>query len=142
MKKLIPLILLFSLSACAQPHYISANDLREPQGSQSEDTCSLKFTKAGICAEMQWLKAPSSSDYSEFTLKFNSPQITAANLSVVLWMPSMGHGSAPVKIEDLGQGQFRVYNVYFVMPGEWEVRVNLKNQSATVDQVFVPLMVP
>lgn len=54
------------------------------------------------------------------------------NIEVVLWMPSMGHGSAPTQVEravdtngNLLAGVFNVRNVYFVMGGEWEVRVTL-----------------
>lgn len=54
------------------------------------------------------------------------------NIEVVLWMPSMGHSSAPTQIEraidsngNLIPGTFNVHNVYFIMGGEWEVRVTL-----------------
>ncbi|OYZ18058.1 MAG: hypothetical protein B7Y39_14245 [Bdellovibrio sp. 28-41-41] len=54
------------------------------------------------------------------------------NIEVVLWMPSMGHGSAPTQLEraidangNLLAGVFNVRNVYFVMGGDWDVRVTL-----------------
>ncbi len=54
------------------------------------------------------------------------------NIEVVLWMPSMGHGSAPTQVEravdangNIFNGVFNVRNVYFIMGGDWEVRVTL-----------------
>ena len=58
------------------------------------------------------------------------------DVAVVLWMPSMGHGSAPTQVEravdakgDIVPGVFNVKNVYFTMGGDWEVRVILTNQK-------------
>ncbi len=60
------------------------------------------------------------------TIEFNE------NIDVVLWMPSMGHGSAPTQVEraidksgNIIPGTFNVKNVYFIMGGDWEVRVTL-----------------
>lgn len=54
------------------------------------------------------------------------------NVEVVLWMPSMGHGSAPTQVErildangNILPGVFNVRSVYFIMGGDWEVRVTL-----------------
>jgi hypothetical protein len=54
------------------------------------------------------------------------------NIEVVLWMPSMGHGSAPTQVEravdsngNVLAGVFNVRNVFFIMGGDWEVRVTL-----------------
>jgi hypothetical protein len=54
------------------------------------------------------------------------------NIEVVLWMPAMGHGSAPTQVErvvdaqgNIVPGTFNVRNVYFIMAGDWEVRVTL-----------------
>jgi hypothetical protein len=65
---------------------------------------------------------------------------------IKLWMPSMGHGSSPVKISQaLGtagaplDGVFNVTNVFFVMPGEWEIRVIVKDGNGNLlDQAALP----
>jgi hypothetical protein len=55
-------------------------------------------------------------------------------------MPAHGHGSSPVTLEqerDAGgqviPGVFSGTNVYFIMPGTWQVKVQLK-QGATVTE--------
>lgn len=64
--------------------------------------------------------------------KTHQPAELNDNIEVVLWMSSMGHGSAPTQVEravdlygNLIPGVFNVRNVYFIMGGEWEVRVTL-----------------
>ncbi len=66
------------------------------------------------------------------------------SVEVVLWMPSMGHGSAPTQIQrildsngEVVAGVFHVRNVYFTMGGEWDVRVVLTNsESVKETQTF------
>lgn len=62
----------------------------------------------------------------------HSPVAFADDVSVVLWMTSMGHGSAPTQVErvvdaagNIVADQLRVRNVYFVMGGDWDIQVSL-----------------
>jgi hypothetical protein len=145
MKKLL-LGLLF-LTACARPDYINPVSKKSSQGQT--DHCSLKFINSQLCSSIQWTMGPQSPDESELILKFwdektaseNGPYVDPANtLSVILWMPSMGHGSSPVKIDKIETGVYRVHRVYFIMPGDWEVRIFLKNGTTTVDQATESLV--
>lgn len=60
-------------------------------------------------------------------------------LAVVLWMPSMGHGSSPVTIERLDRGTYRVSEVFFTMAGDWEIRVQLKAGNDVKSEAILPL---
>lgn len=134
------------LSACARPDYIDPKDQQKTQANNG--TCALELVHTNLCASVQWTIGPQSPNESEFILKFwdkssseNGPYIDPTNtLSVVLWMPSMGHGSSPVTIEKIETGVYRIRRIYFIMPGDWEVRVFLKNGTATVDQATVSLV--
>lgn len=141
MRFILPLLFIL-LSACANHDYVDPKELAQ-NNQQSASACALSFEKVGLCASISWTQGPQTPQASEFILHFwnkktaniNGPYITPPqNLSVVLWMPSMGHGSAPVKIEKLEDGVFRVSNVYFIMLGDWEIRVFLKDTTSTVDQ--------
>lgn len=64
--------------------------------------------------------------------KTHQPTDLNDTIEVVLWMPDMGHGSAPTQVEravdangNILPGVFNVRNVYFIMGGKWEVRVTL-----------------
>lgn len=65
---------------------------------------------------------------------------TGLPFEVSLWMPSMGHGSAPTQIQpavnDRGQaitGTYQIKNMHFLMPGDWDIRVTLKYQDDTLE---------
>jgi hypothetical protein len=46
----------------------------------------------------------------------------------------MGHGSRPTKTEKSSEGRYRTSNIFFVMPGEWEIRFQLKENKETIDE--------
>jgi hypothetical protein len=47
-------------------------------------------------------------------------------LSVVPWMPAMGHGASVVpSVTAIGDGRYVADNVSFYMPGAWQLRVTI-----------------
>ena len=67
-----------------------------------------------------------------------SPVLTdIAFPTLILWMPSMGHGSSPTRVERLDTGTYRASEVFFVMPGEWE----LKFEASDAGQAVIPLRI-
>lgn len=129
------------LCGCANPDYIDpAQTVKKNDNSPAALSCPLNFSAAQLCASLHWSQGPQSPAESEFILKFwdsktsseNGPyKDPSQNITAVLWMPSMGHGSSPVKIEKIEPGVYRVRKVYFIMPGDWEVRLSLKNADGT-----------
>ena len=105
---------------------------------QAAAHCDLSFSRAQLCASLTWDAQPDSENEGSFVMQFrslrgdsvNSPQVP----SVQLWMPSMGHGSSPVTVVALGGGAYRVSRVFFIMPGDWEIRVQLKDGAQIADQ--------
>lgn len=131
--------ILVALISCARPDYISQEELQQQRKSSEE--CSFIFPRNQICARATWANTPSSHEAGELTVQL-SPDF-AGSLTGLLWMPSMGHGSAPVQIEKTAPGIYRISRIYFIMPGDWEVRLFLKNETGeNVDQHFIQLMVP
>lgn len=45
-----------------------------------------------------------------------------------LWMKSMGHGSSPIKITKISDGIFLLEEITFIMPGEWQLHIELRDQ--------------
>lgn len=132
--------LFISVSACAVPNYqTSHTDLT--QQAQKDGQCTLLFKTQSMCVDLAWTVSPTDSAAGEMTLKFYGSDAVAAPVepsyavSVVLWMPAMGHGSSPVRVEKLENGIYKASNIFFVMPGEWEIRVQLKDGKNVVDQV-------
>ena len=55
----------------------------------------------------------------------NKP-LDGVTIDVVPWMPAMGHGSSTVPVVSaLGNGGYLVSEVVLVMPGTWELRMQL-----------------
>lgn len=138
----------------------------QPLAPNDVNDCPLEFREVALCGGIQWdLPPPNGSSpktpglpddegYRNFKFRFwKKGQGSAAGpyvdpgyrLAVVLWMPSMGHGSSPTKVEPLLDasgtalsGQYGVKQVYFSMDGDWEVRFQLKRGSTVVSQVVAP----
>jgi hypothetical protein len=99
----------------------------------------LVFAGGKIHAHLSWEKAPDGKGgESKMRLEWHdgaTHELMEPGLpfGVALWMPSMGHGSAPTQIQrvlnDRGEvipGTYMVTNMYFMMPGDWDIRVALK----------------
>jgi hypothetical protein len=119
--------------------------------------CPILFKKTGNCGELVWsvppkkVEMPTEKDKAEFTLRLfqkgtSAPLLTAeSKLRVKLFMPSMGHGSLPTHVEaaldEKGQpivGKYLVKDVYFSMPGKWEIRFELSSGDRILDQAAMP----
>jgi hypothetical protein len=120
---------------------VTNTELSEGQG--------LRFPKTDYAFVISWVEGPRLGE-SRFLMKtwredmgtINGPyQDLDRKLHVFLWMPSMGHGSAPVKIEKSGDGEYEVSSVQFIMGGKWEVKFQLKDGGQVFDEVIVPLSI-
>lgn len=98
-----------------------------------DQKCSIEFKSLMTCAQVQFAKAPNSNEDSAFTLKLESHHaLDIKKVSVELWMDmghGHGHGSAPVTIEQLDAATFKVSNVWFVMMGQWQIKVKIETQN-------------
>lgn len=149
LKKHFVLIAVFtvSITACARPIYeekIVANNGQS--NAESTAACDIKFKTSGNCVSWKWEKMPTSSIQGAFSFKIyrqNAYDNSAVLLdpdfmpSVVLWMPGMGHGSSPTSVKQLDVGTYMTENVFFVMPGQWQIKFQIKNGSAIVDEAIV-----
>lgn len=136
------------LLGCADPKYLPKNsgDENRPQTLD----CKIQFKQSQLCVDLVWEKIPSESEVGVFTfvtyqkksfdqeIEFLDPQTLP---QVILWMPSMSHGSSPVSISREGVGHFRAENVFFIMPGEWQIRFQIREGNTVVDEAVVDLLI-
>ncbi|MFP5520208.1 MAG: hypothetical protein ACLGGX_09910 [Bdellovibrionia bacterium] len=118
-------LLLFMLLfiGCAEPK--NAPEDINLQQNQSGAKC-LQDT----CLYLFWQQTPEA-------LKLLSAQVVIVNKnlslttesieSIYLWMPSMGHGSSPIKIKSIDPSNLKLDEIYFLMAGDWELRIKLKD---------------
>ena len=141
--KFLALILVglsFAQVACAKPNYQDTAPLKQTS-KPGAPACTVFFTTEQLCANYSWRKTPTENDFGSFALTFSQTDGTPADpkmaLNVIIWMPAMGHGSSPVTITNTAVGINIVENVFFSMHGDWQIRVQLKNAAAVVEeQIF------
>jgi hypothetical protein len=105
----------------------------------------LLFKNGAVQATATFAEAPHSSALATMYVEFKdagtqAPLEVAEQLQVVLWMPDMGHGSRPVKIEHAVDAQgnalagvYKVTKMSFMMEGTWEIRVILKAADGSLE---------
>lgn len=143
---------------CAEPKYVQGKRGTDGSVSQREAGvgCLERFISSGLCLTWYWQKAPapprggSSGGPEEAVLVFKvfRPNLldqtpVEVDLSVLplvsLWMPSMGHGSTPTETVRIDIGTYRTSKVNFIMPGDWEIRIQVKNGAEVVDHAVIRL---
>lgn len=111
------------------------------------DSQPLAFKKTDYSFIVSWVEGPKRGG-SKFIMKtwkndlgtMNGPyQDLQKNLFVFLWMPSMGHGSVPVKIKKISDGEYEVSDVQFIMGGKWEIKFQLKDGAQVFDEAVITL---
>jgi hypothetical protein len=105
--------------------------------NDADGDCAVYFAIQNLCAQLSWVQEPTRDLEGSMHLVFNR-EPNAASVGVKLWMPEMGHGSQKVVVKHTQRnevdvdGEFDATEVFFVMPGKWEVIVQLKDASGTV----------
>lgn len=119
--RLISILTFLSFTACGKSpwsDYVKENNLTRDSGSKKPITsCPLLDFN-----QIVWLQGPFvTPQESEFNITFQQPP--DFQLQIELFMPSMGHGSAPVTITPLDELNYNITRVFFTMHGTWEVRI-------------------
>jgi hypothetical protein len=122
---------LISLTTFAQHH----------QNEHSVEVCSSVDTT--VCAHIGHMKDLIPSKLGSFVVHVTGP-LEASNMTVLLWMPSMGHGSSPVTVTQFDVNKYNITQAAFIMKGEWLVRLafttgDVANENQLVHQIDIPL---
>lgn len=103
----------------------------------------LKFANNTFHAHATWTKGPQVGEESRLQLEWkrasdHAPAEPPGTVKVVLWMPDMGHGSAPTRIQTVPDerghartGAYQVTDMHFIMSGRWHVYITLTSPDGT-----------
>ncbi len=114
-----------SLTTYAQQH----------DSEHSAEVCSAVDTS--ICAHIGHMKDLAPSKLGSFVVHVTGP-LETANMTVLLWMPSMGHGSSPVTVTQFDVNKYNITKAAFVMKGDWLVRLAFTTEGVA-HQIDIPL---
>jgi hypothetical protein len=154
--KLILLMFCGLMLACARPVYqeitaspTTGNAQQSGPGSVDKLTAAdASLSQLGLKLSLVWIKNQTDEEAGSFLLKFWRPnkgdqspvlQDVAPSVEVRLWMPSMGHGASPVRVQRIDVGTYQVDDVYFSMAGDWEIQIDLKNGNEVIDAAKIPV---
>ncbi|MNT79411.1 hypothetical protein D3C72_2187420 [compost metagenome] len=96
----------------------------------------------------KWDKVPTDSEVGSFIFKIyqHNPTDNSAvfvdvtdQVDVVLWMPDMNHGSSPVEVARVDVGTYRADEVFFIMPGKWEIKFQIKTSGIISDEAITTI---
>lgn len=139
-------VLAFLLTACAKPNYVGA----DPAVIQPKvENCDFRFKQSQQCVSITWEKPPGERKLGSFLAK--TYRLNSADRSIVLEnapgtididlrMPDMGgHGSnAPISVQHVDVGTYRVEGVLFSMRGRWDIHVQIKQGNVVRDEAIIP----
>lgn len=112
-------------------------------GHSHSELIHLSFVQGQVHAHITWVEGPEVALESVLRVEWKRASDHAdvepqGDFEVVLWMPSMDHGSAPTKIEPVLDedgnalvGVYEVSRVYFTMGGDWQVNVIVNYEDGT-----------
>jgi len=139
-RSFVALSLAVLISGCGRiPIFNHLNAEDQPVIAPTAETaCPVKLVKANLCFGIEWIEKATEEKAGSFRIKFtdgSSAKDPGKTVAVKLWMPSMGHGSSPVKVApETAVGNYLATDVFFVMGGEWEIWIQLKDGSKVFDQ--------
>ncbi len=137
------------LNGCAEPKYLNEGSLSPISLNEKLlANCELQLNLAPqYCVNLKWEVPPSESSPGTLLLRLflldpsdgfpvliqDEPEV-----AVVLWMPTMNHGSSPTQVERIGPGTYRISRMYFTMRGEWEIKLQILEDGAKADELVLP----
>jgi hypothetical protein len=145
MKFVLLMALLFLTSCGESPLFNHKTEASFSHSAYFAVADANRFSKTDYSFTINWDKAPAMGE-NKFILRtwnknsgtINGPyQDLPADFFSYLWMPAMGHGSVPFKFKKIATGEYEVSNVYFIMGGDWQLHLQLKNGSQVIDEVVV-----
>lgn len=135
MLALVTLALVTLTFGCAKPLSDSQPN-NEGISGKPQSSCEAFLKNDGVCLDVIWEHYPTESTFGSlivFARNLGTGHLVkdfTRDLQTTLWMPSMGHGSSPVKVVVIQPGLFRIEKVFFNMRGDWEVRFQTPTDRA------------
>lgn len=136
------LVILVTLLASSCGRSPQANHSYESEAVREQLKGTMNLNKLGLNIELSWLKGPFGDPSLEsrflMIVRNQDGEITSLDSKyhfyINAWMPSMGHGSAYDGDTELSsKGVYLHRDLYFNMPGDWEVYIDVYEGEELID---------
>ena len=138
-KGIVSFLLIFSLvllSGCGKSPFLKMTDKSSDANIRNRETLSnrviLAFPNRPLKVEVLWPSGPVSDELlSAYLIFFDSQNqmVDPPNFYFEPTMPDMGHGTSPVLIFKISQGLYKIDEIFFSMPGRWQIEIGLKDSD-------------
>jgi len=117
---------------------LMATEQTNHSGVHTPNAC---LADKSVCAHLMFPKTPNSTDESQFIAHFLTQEnVSLSQVHAILWMDDMGHGSAPVEIIAKDNSHYLIKNAYFIMPGQWQVKLKF-NANDVAQELIIPVLI-
>lgn len=131
---------LFLFTSCGDSPFL--NDEAPPSESIGKTRAldsALLFPISRFSVKTFWRQGPSISTESKLLILISNvdgiPSSLKESLIIKLWMPTMGHGSFPVKVTRIGEGVYELSEIYFTMNGIWDIHFQRSNDEEILEEI-------
>lgn len=131
---------LMVLGGCGDSPFLKEGKAPENPVAQAEGLgLGLVFNDLKITIRPYWRVGPRVGDECKLLIvlvdEAGTPLTDEIELELMLWMPSMGHGSFPITTRKVGDGLYESTEIFFTMPGDWDVHFQIKDGENLLDEV-------
>ncbi len=135
---LFALISLLVIS-CGDSPFLEDKENEQIQGQQGLISENF-FNDSKVQLDMHWLEEPEVGREAKLMIiltdQDNAIIKDDIDIRVMLWMPTMGHGSFPVTVEKVSDGIYKAREVFFTMPGYWDVHFQIFENNVLKEEVL------
>lgn len=136
MKLLIVIFFPFILFSCGDSPFTETQTAPDSVRGYQQLASDIFFTTEDINVSVYWRSGPVVGDECKLlvvmTDRENRPVSPSKRFHLMLWMPTMGHGSFPITVKETSLGVFEATEVFFTMPGYWDLHFQLLDENNDV----------
>ncbi len=138
-QRLLCWALLLVISSCGDSPFLKDSREDLSTGSSQETSGVVKLESLQLAVKTYWREGPLIGDESRSLIvllnRDNTPVSTDYEVRLKLWMPTMGHGSFPVSLNEISPGVFEARDIFFTMPGYWDIHFQLFRDNNLIEEV-------
>jgi len=144
LKYLFTFLILMGLNSCGDSPFLNEESpSSEVVGNQNLTSEGLLLNGEQLKIQPFWREGPFVLNQSRLLIVVTDlegvPVTPELELKVMLWMPDMGHGSFPVDVVEIDEGVFEAKEIFFTMPGYWDIHFQLTQSEEVLEEVKWPL---